>query len=173
MADRRQLLWSPAEDDVLRAHWGRKSGCELAKYLRRPLKTVYRRAARLGLSTSPAWESLYRAALRTGYSIVGLQTVLRFSGVQWLERKRGRRVLVVERAEVDRAIAAWLATETLSGAARARNLDSGVLREWLVQAGVPIRRIGVGNGQWRIERSVIDAVVAERQRVRAEGSEAA
>lgn len=173
MADRHQLPWSPAEDDALREHWGRKSGRELASYLRRPLQAVYRRAARLGLTTSSAWESLYRAALRTGYSIVGLKTVLTFSGVQWIERKRGRRVQVVERAEVDRAITAWLATETLSGAARARDLDAGVLRQWLVQAGAPIRRIGVGNGQWRIERSVIDAVVTERQRGRAEGSKAA
>jgi hypothetical protein len=168
MADRLLRRWSAAEDATLRAQWGNLSAHDLAVGLGRSTESVYARAQRLLLPVGKLaqQESIVASARRTGYDPDTLVGMLACFGIGWRRSagSRGQRLRLVDRRDVDKAIKLWQATETVQGAARTRGLCHETLRDWLKKAGalklrVPGKRNGLGH--WRVESSVINAVVAE------------
>lgn len=177
--------WTAADDQHLKALWGTNTVGHIARALKRSPGTTYWRAQKLGLELGAprGLEYLTTAAERTGFDRSTLSKVLAWAGVKTMKtsgrptKKRvAYRYRVVDPFDVDEAIARWLKTEELYPAARARGISGCVLRDWLLEAGVPVGRVlNAGADDWhrrRIESSVIDAVVASRSGKRSLSSEA-
>jgi len=163
---RNKPRWTDIDNQRLRNLWGVESLTVIAKRLGRTKNGVFRQAIDvLGLKrgAQEGQEMLTAAARRTGYDVATLRRVLEAAGVE-LKRpmsepgsKRRRRV--VESVDVDEAVAAWNATETVNGAARARGISDDYLRKLLKRAaGVPAKP--EGRKAWRVPTTIIDRALA-------------
>jgi len=161
--------WTDIENRRLRNWWGVETVAAIASKLGRSKWAVFHQAGEvLGLKrgVQAGQESLKATARRTGYSYETLLRVLAASGVK-LKRpvsepgsKRCR--FVVDTVDVDEAVAAWNATETVNGAARARGIGSNYLRALLERTpGVPPKLAGKC---WRVPTAVIDRALAGEKR---------
>lgn len=150
--------WTPSENATLRELWGTTILADIAARLGRTVSSVYARATgSLGLATTkpgPGLEYLSHAARRTGFSQEGLASVLRAHGVE-LQSSPGKRKPRhwARSSEVDAAVKAWLASETVGAAAERLNVPAKELRARLVAAG----HRKPASGPWRLPSSVIEA----------------
>lgn len=174
----RKRRWTPEDDRLLTALWGESTLGAIARRLGRTQLTVYYRAHQIGLQRGapPGTEYVRQAAERTGYLHIQLLAILRWASVKpkrsMSKPSKGAsyRFHVVDPFDVDQAIAAWLATEAVEAAARARGIIGPTLRAWLraaKAAGFPIPDEPPGQTSrkhWRVSSKLIDEVVAWRGR---------
>lgn len=167
----RKPRWTDLENQQLRNWWGVESLHAIAMRLGRTRIAVFRQGVyELGLrrGVQDGQESLKAAARRTGYAIATLRRILDAAGVKLSRptsepkcRRKAR--WAVDVAEVDEAVAAWLATETVFGAARVRGIGDDALRALLKRTpGVPPKP--EGRKAWRIPSAVIDRALASAGR---------
>ncbi len=164
--------WTAAEEEELCLLWGEKTLPRIAAHLRRSPEGVYRRAECLGLTRGvpQGFEALSVAARRTGYCDPTLRKILAWAGVKvrrtMSRPPRGKTRLpcrfCVDPFDVDRAVKAWLATETIGEGARRHGYSGETLRKWLAEDGkLPESR---GRGcHVRVESTVVDTTVAARK----------
>jgi hypothetical protein len=175
---RRHRPWTYRDDDHLRISWGPHPIRAIAKTLGRTEQAVYQRAKELGLGLGvpQGFETLTHAAERTGFATSQLRVILRAGGVRitrGLTRPSHRVVRphhvthIVEPHDVDEAVAAWLATETIQAGARRHGYEGSVLRRLALEAiakgdaripAPPTR----ARYRWRIPSAVIDELFAAR-----------
>jgi hypothetical protein len=166
--------WLPMEDHKLRFLWGGEESLEaISRALQRPHSGIISRAFELGLpfGPPPGCEGLYAARQRTGYSSRQIRAVLAHAGVKLTPARtapvKGRarqRCFYVEIEEVNRAVAAWNATEAVAAAAKRRGIHPDTLRRWLKEASAPGVKSSAGaRAHWRVRSEVVDQVVGERQ----------
>lgn len=174
---KRRRRWSRQDDNRLRMLWGEASMDAIVRELGRTRLTVYWRAQHLGLELGcpQGWEYLTAAAQRTGYSTGQLRRILRAAhvriepGYSRTQAPKQRHYHIVQPHDVDEAVAAWHATETVHDAACRRGMCSETLRQWLLDAGcTPPKRRGPKparptRAHWRVPSTTIDAVIAERE----------
>jgi len=166
----RSRPWSEADLFTLAALWG-SPGLSLAALARRFSRTpyaVYVAAGRAGLARGvpEGWESIAAAAGRTGYTVATLRRVLAAAGVRtstaWgnpRAPRTGAPKRAVRPADVDRAVAAWLARETVEEAARRVGVVPVTLRRWLRLSGCR----GPGSGlAWRVGEGEVAAALQWR-----------
>jgi hypothetical protein len=158
--------WTKDDDRRLRNWWGEFTVETIAKRLNRTAATTFWRATILDLplGAPDGTEYLSHAAERTGYALASLRLILKRSGVEMKrtmsrpEKGTKRHFHCVEPLLVDAAIAAWLKTEPLEAAARARGLSSEALAKRLRgRDGVPPKPTKI---HWRIPTAVIDQALA-------------
>ncbi len=155
--------WTLADLRLLRNLWGEVDLPTLAKRLGRSVATTYWKAQQLDLLGCPRGrEYLTDAATRTGFSTSTLRRILAWHGVKLrramsrvLQPKTKRRMHAVDPFDVNEAVAAWLATETPTAAARrlgvtGETVAARVAR--LVDAPPRPKR----RRHWRIPSEVID-----------------
>lgn len=142
----RRRRWTPGDDLTLEALWG--EGLRLsaiAKHIGRTPTTTYWRAQKLGLPLGcpDGFEYLSHAAARTGFCTSQLWPILRAHGVKvraalarTAAQPRSRRFHFVAPEDVDRAVAAHLATETPEEAARRLGINGDRLRVRLARLGI-------------------------------------
>jgi hypothetical protein len=141
--------------------------------MKRPVGGVYCRAYKIGLTLGcpEGFSYLSHEAERCGYSTTQLRMILTWGDVE-IQRamsapgaRRTRPTHIVDPTLVDQAVAAWLATETLHVAARARDLGDEHLARILAEFGrdVPARPTQF-RAHWRIPTAVVDAAVARWQK---------
>lgn len=171
----RRRRWTAAVDRALVMLWGEFTVTRIARKLSRTPLTVYFRARKLELrcGAPQGFEYLSHAARRVGFDAVTLRRILRWAGVglrQAMSRPDAtgrRRHFFVDPFDVDHAIEAWHATETVQGAARRLGMCDETLRKWLLDArrdgddGVPEKPSGAKQ-HWRVPSTAIERVVAER-----------
>jgi hypothetical protein len=167
---RRRRRWTANDDAQLRLLWGSVGMAEILKKLGRTRKTTYWRAQKLGLRLGcpQGWEYITTAARRTGYAVSQLRRILAAHGVDltlsYSRTEKTRRFHVVQPHDVDVAVAAWLATETVRDDAIRRGMCDATLRDWLIDAGLEAPRQKAGSKKhWRLPSTTIDAVIAERE----------
>lgn len=162
--------WTKDDDRRLRNWWGEFTVDTIAKRLNRTAVTTFWRAQhlRLPLGAPGGTEYLSHAAERTGYALASFRMILKRSGVvikrtmSRPEKGAKRHYHCVDPVLVDVAIAAWLKTEPLEAAARARGLSSEALASRLRGVvGVPPKPIKL---HWRIPTVVIDRALAGERR---------
>lgn len=156
--------WSEKDDARLRLLWGWRSVTGTALELKRTPAATYQRAFLLGLPLGcpQGKEYISAAAARSGYSRKAMAGILARAKVEvrgsMTLGKAGRRASrhVVDPIDVDDAIAAHMATETVSPAAWKRGVAAEKLQALLEQAGHrrPARRC-----RWLVPTKVIDDVV--------------
>lgn len=151
--------WTKAEEDELRWVWGAKTVATIAAQLDRTQRAVVTKARRLGLGIGVpnGWEYLTAAAQRAGYEVVQLRRILAFANVRIrpsASMAKTGRYSVVDPDAVDRAVALWLSTETITEAARSRGLSRASL-EKVVRARLPSPP---KNTVWRIPTAFFDEV---------------
>lgn len=142
---------------------------EIARALGRSSSSVADKAYGLGLRSGiqQGYESIPTAAARLGYEIATLKRVLKWSNVPIVEppgRTSGptrKRNFCVEIEAATLAAQRWVASETVTAAARARGISGGALKRWLRQAGH--RNTRVAGQVWRLPSALIDRVVRERR----------
>jgi hypothetical protein len=163
--------WTEEEDEILRSLWWEVSVEDLAVRLKRPHSGVYAHALAIGLSSGPpeGAEPISRAAKRCGFSDATMRRILRASDVplkvvptQVPTAKTKLRKRFVDRFAADAAVTAWLQSEYVGQAARARGLYRVTLHRWLRNAGVGGRPKRAWK-HWRVPTETIDRVVAEHQ----------
>lgn len=140
--------WTADDDLQLTLLWGEHTLTKIAKKLGRNPISVYHHARKIGLrcGAPQGTEYLWRAALRTGYSVKQLRRIFEVvGGVRVrpaMSRPSGPRSFThscVEPLDVDAAIAAFIKTrETLSEAARRYSMKALTMRQRLVAAGVEV-----------------------------------
>ncbi len=171
VGNRAQLLgiarrcWSTDEDRRLGNLWGEKTMKQLGKLFGRTSMGVYLRAKKIGLPIGlpeGCWY-LWTAAKRTGVTVPTLRRICERAEVKIrraMARPSGRCRYprhVVDAFEASEAVKAWVATETVNGAARRRRM--GVLtlvKRLAVLDGVPKKP---RKGQWRIPSEAIDRAI--------------
>ena len=148
----RRRRWTAQDDARLRSLWsGDATLREVARGLGRSEATTYWRAQKIGLPLGvPAgWEYLHHAAKRTGYTSSQLRAILSDAGAPVRQilarpskrrgkaRGRGRRRFygMVWPADVDIAVADWLARDTIEGQAKRAGVSSETLRRRLKAIG--------------------------------------
>jgi hypothetical protein len=167
-------FWTETEDKRLRALWELDMRLvDIAKEFGRSEQSTYDRAEAIGLQLGcpDGFETLYAAKLRAGFANTEtLRKIMRWAGKKIVPsrsspRKRSikRRQHFVDPCDVDEAVAAWMATETIEGAARARGIAGPTLEVWLKQSGELEKLEHRAETHWRIPSEVIDRVVAERR----------
>jgi transposase-like protein len=166
----RSRPWSSADLFSLAALWGSPglSLCALARRFGRTPYAVYVAAGRHGLARGvpEGWESVAAAARRTGYTVATLRRVLSAASVRtstaWgnpLAPRTGAPKRAVRPADVDRAVAAWLARETVEEAARRVGVVPVTLRRWLRLSGCQAPGAGLA---WRVGEGEVAAALAWR-----------
>lgn len=173
----RKPHWTPEEDDRLRLLWeGLSPPHVVARELGRSKGAVIQRATHLGLGRGvpQGYESIAQAAARTGLCEPTLRRVLLWAGVR---RRRtmssGPRAMprgshtCVDPFDVDEAVARWLATETVTAAAKRRGLRAITLTAWLREAKVIPEPSRGSRRAHRVPSEEIDRVIQERRERRA------
>lgn len=162
--------WSPCADAFLRMNFRRLDAADVyrANPGRSP-ETIHEHATQLGLAVDlGAYEdrlSLQAAAEASGYNRRTLARILRAAGVA-PKRLAGRRndptrpVSFVMRRDVDRAVAAWGARESLLSAAARLGCAGDDLAAHLRARG----HAPTNGTNWRLPSKVYDDVVAEWRR---------
>lgn len=163
LGGRQKGHWTKDEDVRLRSLWGVDPIANIAKTLKRTPRAVYQRAVHtLGLeATCPeGWEHVTHAAERTGYSVDSLYRILKEANIK-LQRAYSNtreRFWIVEKADVDFAVAARGETESLFGAATRRGMSADKLRARLAAIGItpPPRK----PPNWQIARTDLQRVLS-------------
>jgi len=143
----RSTAWSRAELETLRREWHEVGERTLKAKLRgRTWIAIRLRAKELGLpfGVPQGCESVRAGAMRCGYAHATFQRILDDSGVRVRacyrdDHPRKPRTRYVDCAEADRAVAARLATESITGAANRLGMAGRVLWEMLLRAGTITR----------------------------------
>lgn len=166
---RAMKTWTGEEDRLVRLMWGEDTLRVIGQTIGRSAKAVALRAYKLGLPSRPeGYESLQRAAERSGYSAGALVKLLDGAGVKQapplsrgLAGRRGSSHRHYRVEDVDEVVAARLDLETVrEWSARAGHVYETV-RRWMVDAGhVPPS----GKKRWLLPTSAMEKVVAERSR---------
>lgn len=164
--------WTAKDDAQLEMLWGETSLAWLARKIGRTVFATYKRAQDIGLPLGlpDGDEYITTAISRTGYHGGPLRRILKWAGVDIrlaMSRPCGarRHFHIVDADEVNDAIARWLKTETLQGAARRHGIDRNTLAGWLEASGLPLPPKPDGKRHWRIPSDTIDAAVAARARL--------
>ena len=164
--------WSKEETEYLRRMWGREPIGGIARMTGRTPRSIAIRLRALGIpfGVPEGYESLLACTKRTGFCMLTLKMVLKFGNVpthlhhgrNWKQWKRQYRHRVVDKFDVDEAIAKWLSTETIPQAARRLKIKPRRL-EWLLkQAGVAIfRQTAKKTSRKRVFSADADRVVNE------------
>ncbi len=173
--------WTNEDDRRLRNWWGEFTVETIAKRLSRTPATTFWRAQRIGLELgAPAGtEYLNRAAERTGYAVGSLRIILQRSGVE-IKRTMSRpgtgarwHYHCVDPVLVNQAVAAWLKTEPLETAARARGVSAEVLVNRLRDIAEAPRKPS-DRSRWRIPTALLDRAVSmplvDRRKSRSRGN---
>jgi len=137
--------------------------CIIARELERTPEAVYQRAARIGLPNGcpPGHEYLTAAAKRTGFGDTGmLRRILKWAKVRIrhtnsLEPAQHARFFVEPEA-VDRAVAAWLKTETPEAAARRLGVSTATVMSRLQLSGLRLPPKVGRKKHWRIPSTTIE-----------------
>jgi len=166
----RRPRWTPKEDARLRVEWGSLTFAQLVRTFGRPRDGIYRRAIILGLPVGcpDECEYLSHAAKRTGYETSQLRRILRWAGVAIREsysRTHGphRSFHIVDPLDVDDAVAAWHATETLESAARRHGCSAEKIKHALARCGIALARAGnKPKAHYRVESAAVDAAMKGR-----------
>lgn len=162
--------WTKEEDKVLRSLWGEASLEAIVRKIGRPRGGVYLRAIEIGLEVGvpQGCESIDACAARCGFERRTMLRVLAFGGVhahfvpsRSPKRNRKYRSRYVDAFRADEAVAAWMASESVTQAADRRGLGGNVLRSWLLKAGVTGKPTGLKK-HWRVPTETIDRVIRER-----------
>lgn len=167
--------WNAVEDRKLAVWW--ESGLRLdaiAKKMDCTKTAVYHRARQIGLRLGcpDGFEYVTQAAKRTGFHGDTLLRILDAADVQqhtslsapWMKDWGGNyRWRYVDPIEVDEAVAAWMASEPVTTAARRHGIADQVLRRWLRKEGVIGGASKQGKPHQRVRSEVVDRVVAERR----------
>jgi transposase-like protein len=172
--------WTADEDQFLRSEWQEATLDQIARRLGRGRYAVYERVGQLELprGVPQGCESVSAAAARCGYTGASFRRILAAMGIktkriQTFHRgtraRKGAAKRFVDSMDADDAVQAWLASEIVHPAARARGISSSTLRDWLKEAGVA--RKGARGTSWRVPSVVIDQIVAERRDPPTEGTE--
>jgi hypothetical protein len=168
--------WTEHDDHRLKLNWGARPLEWLANDLKRSRDAVYLRAEKLklGLGVPQGLELIGTAAKRCGFAMKTLRNILNLYGVRTIEQParirtaRDRRTkhvkqrsrfhrMMVDPFDADDAVEKWLATETVTSAAKRRGVNPEKLRRHLRNAGVkPVAKSRV----WRVQTEVIEKVVA-------------
>lgn len=165
-APRRKRPWTRQEENRLLMMWGQPLP-KIATELARTQEAVYQRASRLGLhhGCPPGYEYLTAAAKRTGFGdTCVLRRILRWAGVN----VRSAHSLepahhchhIVDPEAVDRAVKAWLNTETPVAAARRLGVAPGTVLVHLKRSGLRLPPKPTYKFQWRIPSKTIDRAMA-------------
>lgn len=165
--------WTKANDDHLRMYWGDLNLARIAKDLGRTEVAVYYRAGQLGLDRGapPGFEYITHAAERTGFCRETLVIILRWAGRQHfrtaVSRATGakRHFHIVESIEVDEAVEAWLATETLEAAARRFDVCGATVERRLHESGKTLPAKPTDKTHWRVPTALVDEVMAARAKL--------
>jgi len=164
---RQNKRWSAGEDRLLVNLWGEATLRGLAAKLGRTQSAAYQRAQLLDLPLGfpDGCESPWRAAQRTGIDVEALRRILDRAGVKvrrTMSRPIGRQRRpwhFVDAFEVDEAVKAHLATESIAGAARRLGVrPATVKRKVGALGGLPPRPEKPGQA-WRIPSEVIDRAI--------------
>lgn len=162
--------WTERELDLVRVHFRLVSLERLGRMLPgRTRDAILLRAQKLGLRTHAprGCVTFAEACRRAGYSWYALARILEWAGVR-LRRIQGevRRARWPQRFldedELREALDRWNATETVKGAARARDLPHPTLYAWLRDAGA-LSDDACGPHH-RVPSEVVDRVVREHTR---------
>lgn len=162
--------WSAKDREALRMGWGEVSIAELAAKLGRSRRSTFDRGVRMGLKAGcPAHREYVQAAAdRTGFHLTTMRRILKWARIvpvpaPTYPAKRPTIRTTVDPYAVDEAVKAWLQTETLAAAGRARDISPH--RIWIALGRLPKppkrRR---HRRHWRLSPEVIDAALAERRR---------
>lgn len=155
---RTNVHWTPRQIAVLRMEWHEVSPRVLREKLGgRTWYAIAQRAHLLGLpfGVPQGCEAIHPAAKRVGVAHETLVRILTAAGVRlhrWYPEPVARRPRTTarraprryaERDEIDAAVAAWLDTEVLPGAARARGVHPQTLRGRMLRLGLATRGEGL------------------------------
>ena len=162
--------WTKEEIESLQHSWHVVNVNELAKRFNRTISGIYHKARQLGLPLGiPVnMESMTASAKRTGFDSPTLRNIMAYSKVVPMviptlrdSRAKGKfKHQCVDKFEIDCAVEAWLNTEIVTSAAKARGLTDRILRLRLIWEnipGMPKKR----KRYWRVPTEVIDRVVAK------------
>lgn len=167
--------WSKTEENLLVWNWESSTVEALADKLGRTPLSVYCKAHELGLQRGcpQGMEYVTAAAKRTGYALATLKNILRWAKVH-VEPTRSRRYASKATANagfqchfvrpdaVDAAIASWLSSESVGGAAKARGIRPHDLRARLREHPEAPER-PEGRARWRVPTWLIESVLAEKR----------
>lgn len=150
-----QLTWSWAEQDVR----------TIARRVGRSTNACYDKARELGLGDCGGL-SKQEASERSGLDEHTLLRALEFAGVRPRRSRVSRgeglgRRWAIDVEDLDRAVAAWVASAPVATHAAALGMDHKCLRRWLVAAG---HQPPTGNRkEWRVSDAVVAQVVASNR----------
>lgn len=174
------MLWTRAEDDILRKSWNEVGNRSLVRRLKgRTFCAIYERARHLGLRAGTPQGMVSVKALsndpRWGYDYYKTLKILRTHGVSLHRysyaslKTSARGTLYVEEADAREAAEAWeraiaaqrVGKESPKEAARRLGVRSHIMAQWLTDEGLlGPRREGVKRRFWA-EPKVYDEVVAK------------
>lgn len=148
-------------------HWESTSARIIARQLGLAPTTVLSIAYEMGLGTGKpqGMEYVAEAAKRTGFPAKTFDRILRWASVKRIKSRREQATKTKRRAHyvlpetVDAAVAAWLATETITSAAARRGLSRFALEQRLLRH--PEAPVKAGRHNWRVPTTLIDEVAAE------------
>lgn len=163
--------WTAADDERLRILWGDPIRT-VAKELGRSIATVYWRAQKLGLplGVPEGGERLSNAAVRSGFALETLRSILAWHGVPIMraltrEALKTKRVTHwVESELVDEAVELWLKTETPHAASRRIGISTARIVNRLLASGLKLPKRPERKCHWRIPSDIIDRAVAMTER---------
>lgn len=146
----------------LALHYPNAAMDAMVAHLGAPAWKVRRWAQFLGIrrrrtASKPGMESVAHSAARSGLYPRTLRRILKWHGVRLMPTHRSGEWLV-RKSDVDRAVAAWVASETIESGARSRGIHPNTLRNWLRRAGLMPRR-KCGSRTKRVATATIDAIV--------------
>ena len=165
--------WTDEDKRTLRALWGERSLGQIAKELRRTVKTTYQMAKMLGLELGcpRGLEYLTAAAKRTGYTTGQLRSILKAQGVRLLPAfsrptRARRHYHVVDPLDVDDAVARHVKAWPVQHAAREYGITGDLMRVWLLRArqasfDVPVPPT-VKKGVWYVPIDIVAEVMTWR-----------
>ncbi|HVZ89601.1 MAG TPA: hypothetical protein VHG72_21750 [Polyangia bacterium] len=160
--------WTPKDDRRLSLLWGEFPLAKISEEMHRTPAALYQRSKEIGLTRGiqPDVEHITSAADRTGFSREALRGVLRWAHVyarrpMTRTQGAGSRLLGYDPADVDDAVADWMAAEYVDEAARGMGIHGSTLARWLEEAG---ERRPARKRRWRVSKETIGRVVADRNR---------
>lgn len=160
--------WTPDHSLLLEAKWGVWTIKKLAETLGRTKGAVHAKAYELGLETGcpEGYEYIKHAADHFGYDNETFLKILRWARVprreslsrpERQEPRRPWRMVNMELAA--KAVAAWMQTEAVKPAARARGISHTRIYTILNRYGKDLPRRPRRGKKWNIPSTVIDAAI--------------
>lgn len=163
--------WTASDDKRLTMLWGDIGLAAIAKTLNRTQDACYFRANKIGLvrGLQPGMEYVRNAAHRVGFAPQTLEAIFKWYGIK-PQRTMSRptegasyRWHSVDPEDVDEAVAAWMAAETIHDAATRRGISDQTLIRLLLASGFKLPARQKGRHPWRIPTEIVDRAVAEKE----------